>query len=50
MWPKRKPLTWRITYRGGPEMWVEIHARGDIGRYPGHTPIVEILHDVCRSL
>lgn len=42
----REPLTIKISYRGGPEAWYEIHARGSIGRFPGVT----CLHDVMRTI
>jgi hypothetical protein len=45
----REPIQWRIKLRGGPEGWVEIHARGSIGRYPGTTCIYDILMDVNNS-
>lgn len=43
---RRKPLTLTITYRGGSECWYEIHARGSIGRFPGHFS----LHDVMAAI
>lgn len=42
----REPLTIKISYRGGPECWYEIHARGGMGRFPGVTA----LHDVMRQI
>jgi hypothetical protein len=45
----RKPITCTIKYRGGAEAWVEIHARGDIGRYPGSAAIVDILGDMTGN-
>lgn len=46
----REPLTIKVKYRGGPEAWVEIHARGDVGRYPGHAYLVDVLSDLCGGL
>lgn len=46
----RKPLSITIKLRGGPEAWVEIHARGQIGRYPGATAIADILRDLNGQL
>ena len=43
---RRKPLTLTISYRGGPECWYEIHARGSIGRFPGYAA----LHDVMTEI
>lgn len=45
----RKPQHLTISYRGGAEAWVEVHARGDLGRYPGHTAIIDILADITRN-
>lgn len=45
-WNPREPLTIKVSYRGGAECWYEIHARGSIGRFPGHTA----LHDVMREI
>lgn len=45
----RKPQHVTISYRGGAEAWVEVHARGDLGRYPGHTAIIDILADITRN-
>ncbi len=45
-WDPRSPLTLKVTRRGGPEMWYEIHARGAIMRCPGwHT-----IHDVMSRI
>lgn len=35
-----------VTYRGGPECWWEIKARGEVWRVPG----VIALHDVMRHI
>lgn len=42
----REPLQLTIKHRGGPEAWVEIHARGQVGRYPGYTAIADIVRDL----
>lgn len=42
----RDPLSLKISYRGGAECWYEIHARGSIGRFPGHVA----LHDVMTEI
>lgn len=42
----REPLTLTIKYRGGEECWYEVHARGEVGRFPGHVA----LHDVLREV
>lgn len=43
---RRKPLTIAVKYRGGPECWWEIRARGAVIRVPGHAA----LHDVLDAL
>jgi hypothetical protein len=40
----RDPLTCTVKLRGGPEAWVEIHARGDFVRVPGYTTIAELVY------
>lgn len=42
----RTPLGITVKLRGGPEGWVEVHARGDLARYPGYTTILDIVMDV----
>lgn len=41
----RQPLTLSVKYRGGAEGWVEVRARGGVGRYPGYTTLIEVLAD-----
>jgi hypothetical protein len=43
---RRDPLPITIKYRGGAEDWVEIHARGSIGRYPGWVAIGDIVNEI----
>lgn len=45
-WDPRTPLTVTITYRGGPEAWYELKARGRRWRRPGSLS----LHDVMMEL
>lgn len=42
----RKPLTITVKLRGGPEGWVEVHARGDSTRYPGWYQLYDVVMDV----
>lgn len=42
----REPLTIKVKYRGGEECWYEVHARGEVGRFPGYVA----LHDVMREI
>ena len=45
----REPLKISVSYRGGPECWYEVHARGSVGRYPGYRSIHEIMSDINQS-
>jgi hypothetical protein len=45
----REPLHLTIKLRGGPECWVEVHARGRIARYHGATAIADIVFEVNQS-
>lgn len=46
----RDPLHLTIKYRGGPECWVEVHARGRIGRFPGTIQLVDLVKMVNSDL
>lgn len=46
LWDSRHPLTILIRYRGGPECWYEIKARGRTHRVTGST----CLHDVMTTI
>lgn len=39
---RRRPLTLRITYRGGAECWFEVAARGGTMRTPGTIALVDL--------
>lgn len=45
-WPRGKPCTVVLKYRGGPECWVEVRARGRIWRRPGTTALYDIVREV----
>jgi len=45
-WPPRLPLSVTFTYRGGPQCWWEIKARGITVRRPGYLA----MHDVMREI
>lgn len=42
----RQPLNITVSLRGGPECWVEVHARGSMGRYHGATALYDVLADI----
>jgi hypothetical protein len=45
----RVPLAMTLKLRGGAEAWVEVHSRGRIARYPGHTALVDVLLEACQD-
>lgn len=45
-WPRKRPQTLTLVYRGGPEAWWEIRARGRVWRRPGVTA----LHDIMCTI
>lgn len=46
----REPLTITVTYRGGPECWWEIKARGVTFRRPGYVALHDLLSEVNRMM
>jgi hypothetical protein len=42
----RDPLSITVKYRGGPEAWYEIHARGSMGRFPGYVSLHDALSEI----
>lgn len=48
MWPRRKPMTLTIKWRGGAECWYEIRARGRTIRRPGCVALDDIMADLGR--
>lgn len=45
----RQPLSITVSYRGGQECWYEVHARGSIGRFPGHVALHDVMSEITRS-
>jgi hypothetical protein len=39
----RRPITLTVSYRGGPECWWEIDARGRTWRFPGSLALHDVL-------
>jgi len=39
----RKPIEVVLTFRGGPECWVQAEARGRTFRFPGYVSVYEVL-------
>lgn len=48
-WDRRSPLTIQVKYRGGPEAWIEIKARGETLRVPGSVCLFDALSAVWGS-
>jgi hypothetical protein len=46
----RVPLTLTVKFRGGPECWYEVHARGSAGRFIGTTSIHDVMAEINRQL
>lgn len=46
----RVPLTVSVSYRGGPEAWYEVHARGSVGRFPGYVCLHDVMAEINRDL
>jgi len=44
----RVPLTVTVKYRGGPECWYEIQARGTVWRFPGWVSLHDAMEQVNR--
>jgi hypothetical protein len=38
-----------MSYRGGAEAWVEVHARGSHGFFPGDRALVDVLWEVTQA-
>lgn len=45
----REPVRLTIKLRGGPECWVEVHARGRVGRFPGTTCLYDMLTQITSG-
>ena len=48
-WRRREPLTLTVKYRGGPEGWIEVRARGRVAMYPGSLYVLDVLQDVWQD-
>lgn len=48
-WPRRKPLSVTLIYRGGPQAWFEVRTRGRVIRRPGDTALVDLMSEVMRQ-
>jgi hypothetical protein len=48
-WPRRRSVTVTIYWRGGPESWWLVKARGRHGVFPGHCAIEDVMAQVCNE-
>jgi hypothetical protein len=48
-WPRRRPVVLTVTWRGGPESWWLIQARGSNGVFPGHLAIEDVMAQVLNE-
>lgn len=48
-WPRRRTLSIQITWRGGPESWWLVKARGRHGVFPGFLSIEDVMAAVCNE-
>lgn len=48
-WPRRRPLTLTLRYRGGSEAWYEIRVRGRTIRRPGHVALHDLWREITRN-
>lgn len=46
-WPRKRPMHLEIRYRGGPECWVEIRARGRVIRRPGTEALADLWFELA---
>lgn len=47
-WPRKRPMTVTLVYRGGPECWIEVRARGRIVRRPGVVALVDLWRELAQ--
>lgn len=45
-WPRTQGITLTVAYRGGPESYWLVTARGSHGVFPGHACLEDVMHQV----
>ena len=45
----RERLVLKVHYRGGPECWYQVEARGSMGRFPGHVALHDVMREINRA-
>jgi hypothetical protein len=48
-WPRSQQLTITVGYRGGPESWWLVTARGRHGVFPGHAALEDVMSSVFNE-
>jgi hypothetical protein len=48
-WPRRRTVKVEIVWRGGPESWWLVKARGRHGVFPGHAALEDVMTAVCNE-
>lgn len=48
-WPRQRKLSVELTWRGGPESWWLVKARGRHGVFPGHAAIEDVMAQVLNE-
>jgi hypothetical protein len=48
-WPRTRPLTITVQYRGGAESWWLVSARGRHAAFPGSAAIEDVMSQVCNE-
>lgn len=48
-WPRRRSLTLTVAYRGGPESWWLVTARGRHGVFPGSAYLEDVMASVLNE-
>ncbi len=48
-WPRRRPLTLQVAWRGGPESWWLVSARGRHGVFPGSMALEDVMAQVLNE-
>jgi len=48
-WPRRRPVSLTVAWRGGPESWWLVTSRGRHGVFPGHAAIEDVMAQVLNE-
>lgn len=49
-WPRKRPLTVTLYYRGGTEAFIAVKARGVEAYLPGHIQLIDLYRCICNDL